>query len=116
VGIALKVIREPMFAMLVAGAALYLALGETGDGLLLLAAVVMVISLTLYHERRTDRALEALAELSSPRARVIRDGTEQRIPGNAVVVGDIVIVTEGIVCLPMPCCGGPRIWPWMNRC
>lgn len=94
-GIALEVIREPMFAMLVAGAALYLALGEIGDGLLLLAAVVMVISLTLYHEQRTDRALEALAELSSPRARVIRDGIEQRIPGTAVVVGDIVIVTEG---------------------
>ena len=93
--LAVEVIREPMFAMLVAGAALYLALGETGDGLLLLAAVVMVISLTLYHERRTGRALEALAQLSSPRARVIRDGEEQRIPSHEVVTGDIVIVSEG---------------------
>jgi len=47
-----EVIREPMFVMLIMGAALYLALGETGDGMLLLAAVVMVISLTLYHQRR----------------------------------------------------------------
>lgn len=91
----LEVIREPMFAMLIIGAALYLALGETGDGLLLLAAVVMVISLTLYHERRTSRALEALAELSTPRARVIRDGAEQRIPSHEVVVGDLVIIAEG---------------------
>ncbi len=94
-GIVIEVVSEPMFAMLVAGAALYLALGETGDGLLLLSAVLMVISLTLYHERRTGRALEALAELSSPRARVIRDGREQRIPGQEVVVGDLVIVSEG---------------------
>ena len=91
----LEVVREPMFAMLVAGAALYLALGETGDGLLLLAAVVMVISLTLYHERRTGRALEALAELSSPRARVVRDGDELRIPSHEVVIGDVLIVSEG---------------------
>lgn len=94
-GIALEVVREPMFAMLVVGAALYLALGETGDGLLLLAAVVMVIGLTLYHERRTDLALAALAELSSPRARVIRDGLEQRIPGHEVVVGDLLLLNEG---------------------
>ena len=92
---ATEVIREPMFAMLIVGAALYLALGETGDGILLLAAVVMVISLTLYHERRTDRALEALAELSAPRARVIRDGLEQKIPSREVVVGDLVIIAEG---------------------
>jgi Ca2+-transporting ATPase len=90
-----EVIREPMFAMLIIGAALYLALGETGDGMLLLAAVVMVISLTLYHERRTDRALEALAELSTPRARVLREGREQKIPSHEVVVGDLVIVAEG---------------------
>lgn len=94
-GVALEVTREPMFAMLVVGAALYLALGETGDGLLLLAAVVMVIGLTLYHERRTDRALAALAELSSPRARVVRDGLEQRIPGREVVVGDLLLLNEG---------------------
>jgi len=90
-----EVIREPMFAMLIMGAALYLALGETGDGMLLLAAVVMVISLTLYHQRRTDRALEALAELSTPKTRVLREGREQKIPSHEVVVGDLVIVAEG---------------------
>ena len=91
----LDVVREPMFSMLIAGATLYLALGETGDGLLLLAAVVMVISITIYHERRTGQALAALAELSGPRALVIRDGREQRIPGHELVQGDIVIVAEG---------------------
>jgi len=90
-----EVIREPMFAMLIIGAALYLALGETDDGMLLLAAVVMVISLTLYHEHRTDRALEALAKFLTPRARVLREGREQKIPSHEVVVGDLVIVAEG---------------------
>ena len=90
-----EVVAEPMFLLLLAGAALYLTLGETGDGVLLLAAVIMVISLTLYQTRRTDRALEALADLSAPQATVLRDGLEHRIPGAELVVGDLMILNEG---------------------
>jgi len=43
-----------------------------------------------------DRAaLEALRDLASPRALVIRDGVQKRISGREVVRGDIIVLSEG---------------------
>lgn len=93
--IALNVMREPMFLLLVAGGLIYLLLGDHREALMLLAFVFVIIGITLYQERKTENALQSLRNLSSPRARVIRDGEEKRIPGRDVVRGDIVIVSEG---------------------
>ena len=93
--IALEVIREPMFLLLVAAGAIYLALGDLEEALVLLASVFVVMGITIYQERKTERALEALRDLSSPRAFVVRDGGKQRIAGREVVRGDILIVKEG---------------------
>jgi Ca2+-transporting ATPase len=65
------------------------------EALMLLAFVFFVMGITLYQERKTERALEALRDLSSPRALVIRDGTQQRIAGREVVRGDIIVLAEG---------------------
>ena len=72
--ISYEVAREPMFLMLVACGTLYFFLGDTEEALMLLGFVFVVIGITLYQERKTERALEALRDLSSPRARVIREG------------------------------------------
>ena len=93
--IALEVAREPMFLLLVAAGGLYLATGKPGDALMLLGFVFVVMAITVIQERRTERALDALKELSSPRALVIRDGRPRRVPGREVVQGDFVIVAEG---------------------
>ena len=93
--IALEVIREPMFLMLVACGALYLVLGEPADASMLLGFVFVVMGITIVQERRTEHALEALRDLSSPRALVIRDGHQRRIPGREVVRGDLMILAEG---------------------
>jgi Ca2+-transporting ATPase len=93
--IALEVVREPMFLLLVASGSLYLALGDLTEGLLLLAFVFVVMGITLYQQRKTERALEALRDLSSPRALVIRNGGRKRIPGREVVRGDLVMLAEG---------------------
>jgi len=93
--IAWDVIREPMFIMLVAAGSLYLLMGEPGDALMLLGFVFVVMGITIVQERRTEHALEALRDLSSPRALVIRDGTQRRIPGREVVPGDVLVVAEG---------------------
>lgn len=93
--IALDVIREPMFLLLVACGAIYLMIGDMQEALMLLAFVFFVMGITLYQERKTERALEALRDLSSPRALVIRDGSQQRIAGSKVVCGDIIILAEG---------------------
>lgn len=94
-GIALEVLREPMFLLLVAAGAIYLLLGDVSDALMLLGFVCVVMSITIYQEYKTERVLEALRDLSSPRALVIRDGLEQRIAGREVVRGDVLILSEG---------------------
>ena len=73
--IAYEVVREPMFLLLVAGGTLYLILGDVEEALMLLGFVFVVIGITLYQERKTERAIEALRDLSSPRAMVIRDAS-----------------------------------------
>lgn len=93
--IALEVAKEPMFLLLLAAGALYFATGKPGDALLLLSFVFVVMAITIIQERRTERALDALRDLSSPRALVLRDGQARRIPGSEVVPGDFLIVAEG---------------------
>ncbi len=93
--IGLEVAHEPMFLMLVAAGALYLLMGERGDALMLLGSVVIVMAITIIQERRTEGALEALRDLSSPRALVIRGGTHRRVAGREVVRGDLIVLAEG---------------------
>ena len=89
------VVTEPMFLMLLAAGSIYLALGDRGEALFLLGFVFVVIGITLAQERKTQRALESLRDLSAPRALVIRDGQEQRIAGREVVRGDLLVLHEG---------------------
>src|SRR3954452_8137105 len=93
--IAWEVVREPMFLLLLAAGVIYLLLGDLEEALLLLGFVFVVMGITLYQERKTERALEALRDLSSPRALVIREGKQGRIPGREVVRDDILVLAEG---------------------
>jgi P-type Ca2+ transporter type 2C len=93
--VALDVVREPMLALLLGAAALYVLLGEARDAWTLLGFVLVVIVITIVQERRTERALGALRDLSSPRASVVRDGRRTRIPGREIVRGDLVFLSEG---------------------
>ncbi|HKB54466.1 MAG TPA: cation-translocating P-type ATPase [Ramlibacter sp.] len=95
VRIVADVLAEPMFLMLLAAGAIYLLLGDIGEAAFLLVAVFAVIGLTLAQQRKSERALEALRDLSAPRALVIRDGEERRIPSRDVVRGDVVVLREG---------------------
>lgn len=92
---ALDVVREPMFMMLFACGAIYLLLGDIHEALMLLGFVFVVAGITLYQEHKAERALDALRDLSSPRALVIRDGKRYRIPGREVVRDDLIVLTEG---------------------
>ncbi|MDF2464650.1 MAG: P-type ATPase, translocating [Ramlibacter sp.] len=93
--IALGVLTEPMFLMLLAAGGIYLVLGDMAEALFLLSSVVAIIALTLVQERKSQRALEALRELSAPRALVVRDGVEERIASREVVPGDLLVLREG---------------------
>ncbi|HEX3018724.1 MAG TPA: cation-translocating P-type ATPase [Chitinispirillaceae bacterium] len=95
VDILLSVLKEPMFLLLISCGALYLLSGEFQEALMLLGFVFVIIGITFYQERKTERALEALKDLSSPRAYVFRNGEKVRIPGREVVCDDIILLSEG---------------------
>jgi len=93
--IALGVIKEPMFILLVVCGMLYLFLGDIGEGIMLMSFVFFIMGIEFYQEKKTEKALDALKGLASPRALVIREGKSFRIPGREVVTDDIVILREG---------------------
>jgi P-type Ca2+ transporter type 2C len=90
-----EVLREPMLALLLGGGAVYLALGDLQEALILLAFATASVAITVVQEARTERVLQALRDLTSPRALVIRGGRRLRIAGREVVRGDLVVVSEG---------------------
>ncbi len=89
------VVKEPMLLLLLGAGAVYLLLGSLEEALALLFSVLVVIAITLIQERKTERAVAALRDLSSPRALVIRGGARRRIPGREVVRGDVLVLAEG---------------------
>ncbi|MDD5439720.1 MAG: cation-translocating P-type ATPase [Candidatus Omnitrophica bacterium] len=94
-GIILDVLREPMFLLLVACGTIYMILGDVGEAVMLLGFVFVILGITVYQEGKTEKAIEALRDLSSPRALVIRDGVQKRIAGRMVVTGDNIVLREG---------------------
>lgn len=93
--IAVETMREPMFLLLLAAGTLYLVLGDLQEGVTLFGFVLVTLGLTLFQEGRTERAIEALRDLTSPRALVIREGQPTRIAGRDVVRGDLLKLAEG---------------------
>ena len=90
-----EVVSEPMFLLLVACGGIYLALGDRHEAMMLLGFVAVVMGITVVQQRRSERSLEALRDLSSPRALVRRDGQWARIAGRELVVDDLVQLSEG---------------------
>ena len=67
-----------LLALLLGGGVIYLALGDLKEALILLAFATLSVVITVLQETRTERVLEALRDLTSPRALVIRDGERKR--------------------------------------
>ena len=93
--IAWEIIQDPIFLLLVGGGVIYWILGDLQEALILLGFVFLIAGISLYQEGKTEHALEALRDLSSPRALVIRDGERKRIAGREVVREDILVLAEG---------------------
>lgn len=89
------VLTEPMFALLLGSGVIYLVLGDALEAFLLLMFASLSVGIAVIQEARSERTLEALRDLTSPRALVIRDGERRRIAGREVVRGDIVVLSEG---------------------
>ena len=90
-----KILTEPMFLLLLGGGGLYFLLGDRTEGLFLLSFVLVVMATTFFQKQKTDRALEALRNISSPHATVIRDGARVDIPSSDIVREDLLVLDEG---------------------
>lgn len=90
-----KILREPMLFLLLAVAIVYLFSGDTSEGIALTFSAFLVIAISFYQDFKSERALETLRDLSSPRALVIREKQESRIPASELVPGDLVVISEG---------------------
>jgi P-type Ca2+ transporter type 2C len=91
----LGLLREPMFALLVLAASLYLVLGDLTEGATLFVFVLAVIAFTFYQEGKSEAAIDALRQLSQPYAQVVRDGENIKVPSREVVAGDLLHIAEG---------------------
>jgi Ca2+-transporting ATPase len=89
------VLREPMFALLLGAGAVYLVLGDLGEAAILLAFATFSVLIAVVQQTRSERVLDALRDIASPRALVVRDGQRRRIPGREVVRGDAIVLLEG---------------------
>ncbi|PAX59534.1 cation-translocating P-type ATPase [Brunnivagina elsteri] len=88
-------VQDPIFLLLVGGSIIYWILGDLQEALILIGFVFFMTGISLYQEGKTEHALAALRDLSSPRALVIRDGQRKRIAGREVVRGDLLVLAEG---------------------
>lgn len=91
----ISVIREPMITLLIIAGVISFILAERIDGFLLISTVFIIIGISLFQERRTEEAVNALRSLAAPLALVIRSGVRDRIPANRVVPGDLIQLLEG---------------------
>jgi P-type Ca2+ transporter type 2C len=90
-----QIAGDPMVIILLVASAIYLISGETGDGIFLAAAIVLIAAISLYQNSRSKNALEKLKDFSQPYCKVIRNGKTEKIKSEDLVVGDSLIVEEG---------------------
>ena len=86
---------EPTNLLLLACALIYGLIGEPQEAWILLGFVVAICLLDGWQQHRSRRALAELARLSSPRARVRREGIELDLAPEEVRLGDLLRLEEG---------------------
>lgn len=90
-----NMVREPMFLLLLTACLLYFILGSVSEGLLMLAAILLVSAIEFFEAARSNRAMKALQAITSPRARVLRDGRPVEVETENLVPGDVLMLSEG---------------------
>jgi Ca2+-transporting ATPase len=87
--------KEPMIILLLVASVIYFVSGQTGDGIFLSSAIIVVSVISLFQDSRSRNALQKLKDFSQPNCRVIRNGQKQEIKSEDLVVNDCLMVEEG---------------------
>ncbi|AHI06570.1 ATPase, E1-E2 type [Bdellovibrio bacteriovorus W] len=90
-----NILKEPMIYLLLGCGAIYFFLGDRQEATILLAFLLLIIGIEFFQEQKAEQSLEALRELSSPRALILRDGKKVRISSREIVREDIIFINEG---------------------
>lgn len=90
-----SVFKEPMVILLLIAAAIYFITGNSGDGLFLTAAILLVATISLYQDARSKQALEKLEDFTQPFCKVVRNNLIQSLHVDELVIGDFLLVEEG---------------------
>lgn len=90
-----EIVAEPLFIILVCAGLIYFFLGEYNEGIIMLIALCFVSGISLYQENKSRTAVDALKKLSSPQAKVIRNGSAIEISSEEIVMNDLIIVEDG---------------------
>jgi Ca2+-transporting ATPase len=96
-------LRDPLIVVLLVAAVLTLATGDWTDASVILFVIVVNSTVGVIQEVKAERAIAALAELTGPDAKVLRDGQQRQIPASGVVVGDMLVLAEGDI-VPADAC------------
>ena len=92
-----SIVKEPMVILLLVASSIYFISGNFGDGVFLVAAILLVASISLYQDSRSRKALGELKSLTQPNCTVIRNGKVLQIPSEQIVIGDYLMVEEGTI-------------------
>lgn len=93
----ISISKEPMVILLFVAAFIYFVSGKTGDGIFLSSAIIMVSLISLYQNSRSRNALEKLKSYAQPFSKVIRNGKTIEIKSEELVVGDSLVLEEGVL-------------------
>lgn len=91
----LGVFKETMFLLLLIAATVYFLLGAPKDGAIMLVFVGFVASITFIQEWKTEKTMNTLKGLTSPKVNTLRDGKNILIKSTELVPGDVVFLSEG---------------------
>ncbi|ELC8400622.1 calcium-transporting P-type ATPase, PMR1-type [Clostridium perfringens] len=91
----LSQLKDVMIYILIIAAIISAFLGEISDALIILLVIIINAVIGVIQESKAEKALDALKELSTPKALVKRDGSLKEILSEDIVPGDIVIIDAG---------------------
>ncbi|HOE15056.1 MAG TPA: cation-transporting P-type ATPase [Candidatus Saccharicenans sp.] len=94
-GIAKHEVTEPMILLLLVVGVVYSLWGKLADAITIFAVIFLLVLAEVYNEYRAKKAISSLEKIAAPKTRVLRDGVITEIESEAVVPGDLLILTPG---------------------
>ncbi len=94
-GIAGHEITEPMILLLFFVGIVYSIWGKLDDAITIFVVIILLVFAEVYNEFRAKKAIAALEEIASPKAKVLRDGRITAVDSKDIVPGDILVLSPG---------------------